>query len=484
MTNDDKQGATSGLWESSRGGSAARDRDLDGNAVRHMGGWPDPRVDGRADLRISLDSSQWHRPRFLIPFALMLALVGGLVWAFAARWEPTPVWAVASVSFAAIIASTVVGWFHRPHARPLIPRGTVGVVVPVYNEDPAAVLRGLRSIVRQSRKPNRIYVVDDCSATTEALDAVEAWAADVTKVEVICYRLETNQGKRHAQAWAFEQWEPDVWVTVDSDTYLDREALSWLLAPFRDGGVVASTGRVQSWNWETNSLTRIVDVEMGVTAVGSRSLAGLMGSVLVSTGAIAAYRGPFVTSVMPDYLGETFRGRPVKSGDDRRLTMLALLRGRTVYVNESVALSLMPEKLRHLLKQRIRWSASWYRGTLWGVRYLPMGAAFGLLVTNALRATLNFVTLPFTVWLMVAHGATVIVPFGVAITAIYAVRGLRLIPGKRPDQTLGQTVGSLMLIPIVAIVQVAVLSVVHWLAVFWVFDQKWGTRSTVEVKAT
>jgi hypothetical protein len=40
----------------------------------------------------------------------------------------------------------------------------VTAVIPIYNEDPVMFEQGMRSLLAQSRLPNEIHIIDDCSA--------------------------------------------------------------------------------------------------------------------------------------------------------------------------------------------------------------------------------------------------------------------------------------------------------------------------------
>ncbi|WP_275561157.1 hypothetical protein [Streptomyces sp. 5-6(2022)] len=73
-----------------------------------------------------------------------------------------------------------------------------------------------------------------------------------------------------------------------------------------------------------------------------RSALSAMGSVLVNSGPLAAYRADVVRDNLDSYLNETFMGRPAMFSDDSLLTLYALLRGQTVQQPSAVAFTAMP----------------------------------------------------------------------------------------------------------------------------------------------
>ena len=79
----------------------------------------------------------------------------------------------------------------------------VCIVMPVRNEDPGYAAAAVRSMLAQTRLPDRIHVIDDGSTDGgAAADAIESVLARAT-VSWTVTRLERNQGKRDALALGF-----------------------------------------------------------------------------------------------------------------------------------------------------------------------------------------------------------------------------------------------------------------------------------------
>src|SRR2546430_14901347 len=75
---------------------------------------------------------------------------------------------------------------------------------------------------------------------------------------------ERTRGKRMAQDAAFRHCHGELLVTVDSDTIVDPDAVSEIVAAFDDERVGAVTGDVGVTNFRTNLLTRLIEMRYWV----------------------------------------------------------------------------------------------------------------------------------------------------------------------------------------------------------------------------
>lgn len=120
--------------------------------------------------------------------------------------------------------------------RATLRAGGLTVIIPAYNEADS-VGDTIRSLQQQTRVPDEILVIDDCStdATAEVAEALG--------VRVL--RPPQNTGsKAGAQSFALEQVKTEMVMAIDADTTLDPEAIERLLPAFEDREVTAACGSV------------------------------------------------------------------------------------------------------------------------------------------------------------------------------------------------------------------------------------------------
>ena len=168
--------------------------------------------------------------------------------------------------------------------------GSVAAVVPFYNEDPATLAACLESILGQSRPVARIYVIDDGSTTDAALRVAHRVLSASGHPGAVIHRLEHNQGKRHAQAWAFRRLDTDLVLTVDSDTILHSHAVHEAARGFDNPAVQGVTGNVQAHNAGTNLLTRLTSLRYANAFLWERAAYSAVGSVLCACGSLSLWR--------------------------------------------------------------------------------------------------------------------------------------------------------------------------------------------------
>lgn len=393
--------------------------------------------------------------------------------------------AVWLVSFGLLLAQTVM--YHCERPRRLTPRLRrqldalhVAVLCPVYNEDPGYLELGLQSLLGQTRRPNSVHIVDDGSTSTDYATVRTWWLTAAAAADIrTTWERTPNRGKRHGQATgALASPEADVYVTIDSDACLAPDALNQLLAPFARADVQSVAGVVIASNNRVNLLARITDLWFVVGQLVDRSALSAMGSVLVNSGPLAAYRAPVVRDNLDSYLNETFLGRPVGFSDDSLLTLYALLRGRTVQQTSAVVFTAMPETVSHHLRQYLRWMRGSTIRSLWRMRYLPINRwAYWAHLLRWFQMTLSTCVL---VWLMavepLAYGHQPPATFLLVPLLIGWAQGLRYLSIVRSDERLRSRAMTWALMPLAVVWAWTVLRAVRWYGMATCARTGWGTR--------
>lgn len=371
--------------------------------------------------------------------------------------------------------------------RPAGPRHSIAAVITVYNEAPAMLRACLESLLAQTRRPDWVTVVDDCSATRDAAAVVEELADRFRRAGIVLdfIRFPVNRGKRHGLAAGFAAHaDAELYLGVDSDTILDARAVAELARPFARRRVNAVTGLVLANNRAVNLLTRLIDMRYVNAFLGERVAYSRLGSVLCACGSLAMYRGRVVRTHLDDFLGQTFLGRPATSGDDRRLTYYCLLEGQSLIQPAAVGYTDVPERLGHYVRQQIRWGKSFIReGFLLSARPRLATRAFWWLNLLELATWLTF-TAALIAALVVAAvhpaGWTILAGYGVWVCAMAWLRSvhyLRRAPGVPPlDRTL-----TFAAAPLYALLNLFLLLPLRLWSLATLRRTGWGTRAAVEV---
>lgn len=437
-----------------------------------------------------------QRARLRMVAVVTVLVAAGAVWAVhhifttiqALHGDTRQFGMVFTLGAALLITQIVMCLMERP-AQPSERRrrqlDTLNVValVPAYNEDEGLLVRCLLSLAGQTRRPDRIVVVDDGSKDDYA--RVRDWALQQgarSGLRVTWVRT-PNQGKRHAHGEAIRRTpEADIYLTVDSDAILDPHALDEALKPFARSDVTAVAGIVLAANNRANLLARFTDLWYVTSQLVDRSSLSAMGSVLVNSGPLALYRAPIVRDNLGSYLAETIAGRPVNFSDDSMLTLFARLEGRTVQQPTAFVFTAMPERVGHHIRQYTRWMRGSTIRSLWRFRYLPVGG-YAYWAHFARWAQMVISTALFAALFIVQPAVDHDFAFSLLLISMligYA-QGLRYLTVRRSDEPFASQVATWALAPVAALWAFFVLRPVRWYAMATCLRTGWGTRADVEV---
>jgi hyaluronan synthase len=167
-------------------------------------------------------------------------------------------------------------------------------------------------------------------------------------------------GKREALHRGFTEGTGEIFVTIDSDSVIEPDTLRNLVSPFvvRPAcGAVA--GNVRVLNVEGGIIPRMLNVSFAYSFGVIRAAQSMMGSVLCTPGALAAYRRDAVLTCLDEWMNQTFLGVKSDIGEDRAMTNLILKQGQHVlFQSNAVVYTKIPESYRALRKMYTRWERS------------------------------------------------------------------------------------------------------------------------------
>jgi hyaluronan synthase len=376
------------------------------------------------------------------------------------------------------------------YAYPAMTRSMrLSIVMPMHNEDPAFAVAAVKSMLEQSRSPNRVHVIDDGStdggAAADAVEDALRRHADDTAWAVT--RLPRNVGKRGALAVGFRaDPDADVFLCVDSDTVLDHDAIAAGLRPFCDQRTTGVAGFVTAQNWSRNILTRLIDLRYVSAFLAERAAYSFFGAVLCCCGSLAFYRADVVRDNLDDFLDQRFLGRTATYGDDRRLTNYALRAGRVVLCPNARASTAVPERLGHYLRQQVRWNKSFVRESLWVLGTFPLSAnAFWLTLCEVFTwivVTALFV-LTIAIWPFTDASRALLPLVAFIALAAYARNAVYLHDNRRSLRPRDR-IAIFALAPLYGVLHLLVLSPLRFWSLATLRRTRWGTRQQVEVRYT
>jgi hyaluronan synthase len=378
-------------------------------------------------------------------------------------WIPISI--IGFISWSVWLLRQVVGAGYAPLRNEH--RESTSMVVPVYREDIEVLETCLATWLRNG--PDEVILVIDVSED-EVIEQAARWEREDHRIRSI---VAHKPGKRHALCLGMRAARHDVVVLTDSDTVWLGDFLANLLMGFDDPHVAGVGCRQNVFQPGDSLWRRVADWMLDVRFLHFIPATARYGAVPCISGRTAAYRRAVVTPLLDELEGETFFGRPCISGDDGRLTWLILREGwKAAYQSSARAETVFPNTFSAFVKQRIRWSRNSYRCYF---RAIGRGWMWRQPVITSLSVFQNLLG-PFTLTLVTALLITSIVnhDWAVAfITAIWLLIG-------RSIKGVGHLVrepGTIVYLPVITIVFIAVMIPIKFIALFTLNRQGWITRT-------
>nr|WP_294490053.1 glycosyltransferase [uncultured Anaerosporobacter sp.] len=297
---------------------------------------------------------------------------------------------------------------------------SVTIIIPCFNEE-VWIQQTILSCMNQNYPMDKleVIVVDDHSndrsveKIKEITERLYLEGEEYAIPNRLRYLLQKqNAGKREALARGTLEAKHDLVVFVDSDSFLDPDAIRNLVQPFKDPKMGGVAGRTDVANTYTNVLTKMQSVRYYIAFRIMKAAEGYFDAVTCLSGPLACYRKELVKSNIDAWLRQSFLGQKATFGDDRAMTNFILRGHRTGYQDTAVCSTVVPNKYKVFLKQQMRWKRSWLRESLMASKFMwkkePFAAVsfyMGLIVPvvapivviyNLIIASLRFGIFPTT----------------------------------------------------------------------------------------
>ena len=271
-----------------------------------------------------------------------------------------------------LLSRYLFGAMYRPY--PVDPDYTpsITIVIPCFNEE-TWISRTILSCIDQDYPLDKleIIIVDDGS-TDKSVEAIQETVKQLwqeserfkTRERIRVFFQKKNQGKREAMALGIHNARTELIAFVDSDSFLEPDAIRHLVQPMIDPKMAGVSGRTDVVNTYTNRLTKMQSVRYYISFRIIKAAEAYFNSVMCLSGPLSCYRLSVVRKVVDEWLHQTFLGRKATFGDDRSLTNFVVKNNRTYYQDTAICSTLVPNKHKVFLKQQMRWKRSWLRESL------------------------------------------------------------------------------------------------------------------------
>lgn len=239
------------------------------------------------------------------------------------------------------------------HYEPL-----VTFVIPCKNEEKAIAKTIEKCFEADYPKEKIEVIVINDGSTDNTVGVLNETKKKFKELIVVDWKI--NKGKRHGMAEGFKKAKGDIIIQLDSDSYIDPKTFSNLIKPFQNLEIGAVCAHADPENADENLLTKMQAAYYFMSFRILKAAESTFMSVFCCSGCSSAYRKSAVMPILDEWLNETFLGLPVTYGDDRALTSWLLKNDwKTIYMDKAQAYTIVPEKIKQLLKQQLRWKKSW-----------------------------------------------------------------------------------------------------------------------------
>lgn len=233
------------------------------------------------------------------------------------------------------------------------------VIVPAYNEG-NLVYHTLKSLAASHYPIEKIQLISiDDGSKDDTWSWMQKAKAELGE-RVLILQQPKNMGKRHALYRGFHLAEGEIIITVDSDSIVKEDTLRNMASPFLvDAACGAVAGNVKVLNKREAIIPKMLNVSFAFSFEFVRSAQSMLGSVLCTPGALAAYRKTAVMNCVEDWINQKFMGTPSDIGEDRAMTNMILKQGfKVLFQRNAHVLTNTPETYKGLYKMFIRWERS------------------------------------------------------------------------------------------------------------------------------
>lgn len=233
----------------------------------------------------------------------------------------------------------------------------VSVLVPCHNEE-KNIEETITHLLRQNYRNLEVIAINDGSLDNTGL-LLDEMAARYPQLRVF---HQENQGKASAMNYGLTEAYGDIIVGIDGDSVIDYEAVSWMVEHFIFGPRVAGVTGNPRVRTRSTVIGKIQTAEFSSIIGLIKRAQRVYGMVFTVSGVVCAFRkqallqvGGWSTDMVTEDIDISWK--------------LQLSGWQIRYEPQALCWVLMPETLRGLLSQRLRWAQGGAEAFL---RYFPL----------------------------------------------------------------------------------------------------------------
>ncbi len=132
---------------------------------------------------------------------------------------------------------------------------TISFVIPVKNEERAIADTIIKCFETDYPKDKVEVVVVNDGSTDNTWQEIKNVKRAYPQLTAVCWKV--NHGKRCAMTEAIKRTNGEIIVQLDSDSFMERDALKKLIRPFQDPKIGAVVAHTDPLNKDENLLTKM-----------------------------------------------------------------------------------------------------------------------------------------------------------------------------------------------------------------------------------
>jgi hyaluronan synthase len=188
------------------------------------------------------------------------------------------------------VVRTVLWGLYKPYALPPAELPKVTVIIPAYNEG-AMVEKAIYAVTGSDYPSDKLEIIciDDGSKDDTWTYISRAQRRFPQLIKAI--QFPKNRGKKAGLYAGFTQGGGDIFVTIDSDSVIQKDTLRQAVAPMlHDPKIGAVAGNVKVYNRHQSLLGKMLAVRFVLSFDFLRASQSWYGMVTCTPGALSAYR--------------------------------------------------------------------------------------------------------------------------------------------------------------------------------------------------